>query len=1099
MDSSTLKERDFKAEIAAARRNPEQLRKIADEIHTLGGPRILMIRAIQLAREAASGLHPLGRIGAELALPRPADLPLYRYKLAAGTFERIAQKLSSSLASDMLRPLLAPAFVLWAADWFRRSYQGGMQRWSDIEAVLGVQLPQSEWRALADRGFHAWGIAPLVTTYGNQRLANLARHGGFPAAAIASGASWPRRFLERTVGELLGADQPDIGTAVTICERNDYLLPSIWRSQEMHAICGELALKIVELRAFADKEAPADGRPYSARLDQAYEDWRDELPMTLDSAATGLIDTLLEARKLTGTGSIRIGRLMRQIDGDWRECLDFHLDGRWDDKDRILSPGEHIRVFLQPTGALADRASGRLAYLEHEAGNSWIARAMRSEAAIEFPLDLPVTAEFHARGERLCRSFMVPGGKPVTNGLRVFEQRAGDSEQATFALIGQGSGGYRAELVFIDVPHDWSIRGKDTATEIEAEDFAFALGRRLYRCAGQIVAETAHGDRFLIRTGQSADRKDKLSIIATALAGVQASDGERLFKHPFHAEVEDGMSRRVATRGEVRWRLSGERSWRDDLAAAGPGPCEFAWLDSTTHHVRDRLTAIVLPADFAVSQRTHGSQAEIVLDGWASTATLGGEPRSQEHSWTVRINPPKRALLPLRLTPGTGPAFELQVPLRSKEWLTTWNGELLRRDTILGLADLRDTVARVPATAILMGEVVGHGGAALEAHWTIDGELGLSALRTDVAALMRPLGIDAKVRLDFHNGSNDHWYVTEFGNTLEWEPGGGLRPKTAILGEDARVCGRFLGAPEKEADFGSYTGLLSGLGGQLLQLPRLRGPWLVYLRDGARVLTRPKFIAGDLVHDAPQHRLGRAMAQPLELAREDLQILVDEIARDPATDEANKTIQAVMKLALSLNGLPPQTFEIFGKLESAGALAPLLLYRCEEQYLSPILEVFDGLCSSWTLLPCSSWETAFQAQGLYLVSRLDDPQWALTRITDRQNEIAARAPVLAPLLCRGYAPEGWNDIRSHFTSHTSESISMDAGGFNPFRPAFSDLLPRESFIESLMRVFDAPFAAALAAKGRITLDKEQVLTVKDVERHHPTYFAKAYGYGLSEL
>ena len=50
-----------------------------------------------------------------------------------------------------------------------------------------------------------------------------------------------------------------------------------------------------------------------------------------------------------------------------------------------------------------------------------------------------------------------------------------------------------------------------------------------------------------------------------------------------------------------------------------------------------------------------------------------------------------------------------------------------------------------------------------------------------------------------------------------------------------------------------------------------------------------------------------------------------------------------------------------------------------------------------------------------------------------------------------------------------------------------------------MRVFDAPFAAALSATGRASLEKEQVLTVKDVERRHPDYFAKAFGYALSEL
>src|SRR3546814_4151902 len=91
--------------------------------------------------------------------------------------------------------------------------------------------------------------------------------------------------------------------------------------------------------------------------------------MTLDGAAAGLLDTLLEAKKRSSSGSIRVGRMMSQHGEAWRECLDFHLDGRWEDKDQVLSPGDHIRVFLQPSDGLADRISGRLAYLEHADAN----------------------------------------------------------------------------------------------------------------------------------------------------------------------------------------------------------------------------------------------------------------------------------------------------------------------------------------------------------------------------------------------------------------------------------------------------------------------------------------------------------------------------------------------------------------------------------------------------------------------------------------------------------------------------------------------------------------------------------------------------------
>src|SRR3546814_18472011 len=126
-----------------------------------------------------------------------------------------------------------------------------------------------------------------------------------------------------------------------------------------------------------------------------------------------------------------------------------------------------------------------------------------------------------------------------------------------------------------------------------------------------------------------------------------------------------------------------------------------------------------------------------------------------------------------------------------------------------------------------------------------------------------------------------------------------------------------------------------------MHLPRLQGDWLVYLREGSRVLTRPKFVSGDPDPEVPQHRLGRAMAQPFLKAQEDLQYLVTEMAQNPKTAEASQTIQGVMKLVLALNGLPPKPFEIFSKSVNAGALAPLLLYSFEHQNVSNILELLD--------------------------------------------------------------------------------------------------------------------------------------------------------------
>ncbi|MBV1918769.1 MAG: STY4851/ECs_5259 family protein [Sphingomonadaceae bacterium] len=1094
-----MDDRDFTSEIDAARSDPAVLRKIAQDIHEAGGSRLFMIRAIKLARAADSGPHPLGKIGSELGLPRPEGFPLYRYKLAPGIFDKIEKRLIANLSSDLIRPGLAAVFVVWAADWFRRSYQGGTLRWSDIEASLGLSLPQSEWRNLADTGFRAWGIDPLVTAHSNQRLANLARHGGFPAAAIAGGASWPRKFLERAVGEVLGAGSPNIETAVEICERNEYLIPAGWRGQEMQAICGELALKIAELRTFADCKDAAGGRPYSSLLDELYEDWRDELPMMLDGAAAALIDTLLEARKITSGGRIRVERILRQRDGTWRESLDFHIEGRWEDKSHELSPEANQRVFLKPAGPLADNVNSRLAFLEHETAQCWIARAMGGSRLIEFPFLEPVMADFHSRGARLSSPFTLPGGKAIGEGLRVFEMRAASSGRGTYlSLIGQGSGSYRIDQILLDCPSGWTVGGQGGASEIEREDFDLAAGRQLYRCSGEIIVNSTNGDTYLIRTGQSADRKDRLTIFGRAVAGVQCPDYSKLIQHPLHPEVEDGLARRTGSKEEIWWRFKGQRAWQGGIATCGPGECEFGWLDKDTGHLRGKDIAWILPAEFSLVQQSQRSETEIVLSGWDGEAQLGDDTNANNRSWRVRTDPPRRALVPLQLKCGSAAPFSLNVPIHAKEWLTTWDGELLGANTELGLADLRETVARAPAQSVLMGDIIQFDGASLEVTWPIQSELGLSALRGDIATLMRPLGIDTRVKLNFLNGSEDYWFVTEFGNELVREPGGGLSPRKAIVGEAIRICGRYLGAPEKEVDFGLFEGSGSLLGARAIALPRLRGPWLVYLRDGTRILTRPKYVAGDEPADPPQHALGRAMAQPYEMAQRDLAALLESIQEDPQSKEAVMALNAMMELAVSLDGLPPQTFNIFEKFESAELISPLLLYRCEERNLTGLLELYDGLASSWTLLPRRAWEEAFEAQGQFLVERLDDPQWALTRIIERQSEITARMPQLAPLICRDYVPSGWEELREHFTNHTCEGINCEGDIQSPFREELGIFLPDESFASPLMRVFDAPFAAGLFVREKITLNQLQKLTIKDVERRHPDYFSRAYGYALSE-
>src|SRR3546814_2766123 len=67
----------------------------------------------------------------------------------------------------------------------------------------------------------------------------------------------------------------------------------------------------------------------------------------------------------------------------------------------------------------------------------------------------------------------------------------------------------------------------------------------------------------------------------------------------------------------------------------------FPYTTLFRSHVRDRLTAFVLPADFELTQRSNGSHSDIELSGWDGAAVLGDEALSSKHSWRIRIDPPR--------------------------------------------------------------------------------------------------------------------------------------------------------------------------------------------------------------------------------------------------------------------------------------------------------------------------------------------------------------------------------------------------------------------------------------------------------------------------
>lgn len=94
------------------------------------------LRASQL-RNTASAQRPAGAdFTSRYGLSSPSGQWLYRYRLKDSAFRQMEQDVRAAAQGARLDTGTMPAlFVLWASEWFRRSYRGDGHRWESLSTL----------------------------------------------------------------------------------------------------------------------------------------------------------------------------------------------------------------------------------------------------------------------------------------------------------------------------------------------------------------------------------------------------------------------------------------------------------------------------------------------------------------------------------------------------------------------------------------------------------------------------------------------------------------------------------------------------------------------------------------------------------------------------------------------------------------------------------------------------------------------------------------------------------------------------------------------------------------------------------------------------
>ena len=450
-------------------------------------------------------------------LGRPDGRALYAYRCTSEEFDSLTETLEQndprggSAGNAAIR-----AFVLYAAEWWQRRYDGRHWAWEPLLASIGwdsVHYPD-----LYEPVRKAWGwwkvdLVRLPTSI--RYLGTFACQGGLPLALVGDTRSrvtqYLRAVLKHTVAYRQFVDDP-----IDLARDQQHLLrPPTLRRDYVFRLAADLIEAVLDLRSDAQDQDPLN------TLDQARPDWRRTMPLDLeDERARDLLAGLLReaARdRASPLDDFRVERFLRRTDAGWRlgarvrlpaTISAEHLARQLRVPAVALPPrlevrvdGERVRVI----GLYAAQSDGfRLAPSARASAELWDA-----EAAGEIRLGF-------LAGDVVGEPVVPYRGSALSELPWAFR---GDDDGS---FIGEGSVSNRSPEIVVLVP-DGCIPGRLDATAEsslgqgdesvnEPEAPVHDLDRTLWRISEPTAIETGSG-RCVIRpsSGHAAEEEYRLS------------------------------------------------------------------------------------------------------------------------------------------------------------------------------------------------------------------------------------------------------------------------------------------------------------------------------------------------------------------------------------------------------------------------------------------------------------------------------------------------------------------------------------------------------------------------------------------------------------
>ncbi|WP_439641470.1 STY4851/ECs_5259 family protein [Nevskia sp.] len=571
-------------------------------------------------------------------LDRPTGKHLFAYRASEEEFLELERVLKVQITGGLKHlPFdflaehtinFAALFVFYAAEWWKRRYDGSRWSWDPIVEGIGADphaWPQQQRTTCIVKGLREWGLRPQEGL-GFRYLGSIATNGGLPLKLIAEAKGNVGRLLRKVLG-LASSGRSSPVELYGWIESLSTLLPRSYRQADIYNLLATIITAALKLREDLQLKTH-DG--LLELLDSKEPTWRDRFPLALeDQHARGLIEQLIQDA-VAAPATVRTPQAHV-----WRG-IELDLGGRPTLRSEVVLP-ERIESAALASLFGSDASSlPRLATLRWTSGSKTRDLMVRKLSGHErYRLDL---SPLECRGlDAICEQRLelsgasgiigriaVPRGSSLSDDLPwVFGKT--ESNADSWSFLRQGPGAVVPSDICIAVPPDWSIEPQGTSAVTFLGEL-LECNRNVFAARGNVNIVDEQGEHHPIRTQQADASHDVFEW-----SGVRVWD---LFNTPtfrsrpqVFSRTPDGL--RANTAEKVLWCVPGAISSRDP----GVGPFEARWPRDGRTRWKSRVIVLTSSAGIQFIPGEAPNEGAVRLCGWgvSSVACLNGGVECRSH------------------------------------------------------------------------------------------------------------------------------------------------------------------------------------------------------------------------------------------------------------------------------------------------------------------------------------------------------------------------------------------------------------------------------------------------------------------------------------